>query len=68
MHEFMHEFKILLIIILIGLLLCCFYVLSFNEVLCPLLFYDKMFVQEWDYNVYDYFIHYKPLYRPNSKQ
>lgn len=29
-------------------------------------FYDKMFVQEWDYNVYDYFINYKPQNRPNS--
>lgn len=25
-----------------------------------------MFVQEWDYNAYDYFINYKPQYRPIS--
>lgn len=56
----MYEFKkspIFLSFFYAGFML---YLLMIFHVCC-LLFYDKMFLQEGDYNVYDYFMNYKPL-------
>lgn len=63
---FMHEFKNSPNHCFIWLLLCCFYVQCFNDVLCLLWFYDKMFVRKRDCNVYDYFMKYKLQPRTTS--